>query len=113
MLKRYNFKCENPVVIVFLRVIYYFLNVNFQSNGHSKAHIITIIMILGVTDINNQECFKDYPDVVSIEEVQTMLRIGRNAVYELLRSGVIKSLKVGKKYIIPKVSIIKYVTSVA
>lgn len=68
-----------------------------------------------MTNINNliQECFKDYPDVVSVEEVQTMLRIGRNAVYELLRSGVIKSLKVGKKYIIPKVSIIKYVTSVA
>lgn len=54
------------------------------------------------------DSFSDYPDIVTPKEIQDMLRIGRNTVYELLRSGEIKSLRVGKKYIIPKSSVIKY-----
>ena len=46
--------------------------------------------------------FEDYPDVVSVEEIQQMLRIGKNAVYTLLKNGEIKSIKVGKRYIVPK-----------
>ena len=50
--------------------------------------------------------FDSYPDVVSVEEIRQMLRIGKNAVYTLLKDGEIKSIKVGKRYIVPK----KYVT---
>lgn len=57
-----------------------------------------------------QDLFKNYPDVVTIKDVQEMLRIGRNAVYNLLRSGNIKSIRSGKKYLIPKLSVIKYLT---
>ena len=46
--------------------------------------------------------FDSYPDVVSVEEIQQMLRIGKNAVYALLKDGEIKSIKVGKRYIVPK-----------
>ena len=46
--------------------------------------------------------FDSYPDVVSVEEMQQMLRLGKNAVYQLLKNGVIKSIKVGKRYIVPK-----------
>ena len=46
--------------------------------------------------------FEDYPDVVSVEEIRQMLRIGKNAVYTLLKNGAIKSIKVGKRYIVPK-----------
>ena len=56
--------------------------------------------------LNNS--FSNYPDVVTPKEIQDMLRIGRNAVYELLKSGEIKSLRIGKKYIVPKSSVIKY-----
>lgn len=52
--------------------------------------------------------FSDYPDVVSISEVQSMLRIGRNAVYNLLKNGTISSIKMGKRYIIPKASVIEF-----
>ena len=31
--------------------------------------------------------FDSYPDVVSVEEIQQMLRIGKNAVYTLLKDG--------------------------
>jgi excisionase family DNA binding protein len=56
----------------------------------------------------NNEIFKDYPDVVTPEDVQNMLHIGRNRVYELLKTNAIKSIKVGKKYIIPKKSVINF-----
>ena len=66
-----------------------------------------------MNDITIYECFKDYPDVVSVDELQTMLRIGRNSAYDLLRSGAIQTLKIGKKYIIPKLNVVKYISSVA
>ena len=31
--------------------------------------------------------FDSYPDVVSVEEIRQMLRIGKNAVYTLLKDG--------------------------
>ena len=52
--------------------------------------------------------FDSYPDVVSVEEIQQMLRIGKNAVYQLLKNGAIKSIKVGKRYIVPKKSVIEF-----
>ena len=52
--------------------------------------------------------FDNYPDVVSPEDIQKMLRIGRNSVYDLLKQGKIKSLRVGKKYLIPKTSVINF-----
>ena len=41
--------------------------------------------------------FDNYPDIVTPEDIQKMLRIGRNSVYDLLKQGKIKSLRVGKK----------------
>ena len=52
--------------------------------------------------------FDSYPDVVSIEEIQQMLRIGKNAVYQLLKDGAIKSIKVGKRYVVPKKYIVDF-----
>lgn len=52
--------------------------------------------------------FANYPDVVSVDDVQAMLHIGRNAAYSLLQSGAITTIRVGKKYIIPKASVIDF-----
>lgn len=52
--------------------------------------------------------FDSYPDVVSVEEIQQMLRIGKNAVYQLLKDGAIKSIKVGKRYVVPKKYIVDF-----
>ena len=57
---------------------------------------------------NMERPFDDYPDVVSVEEIQQMLRIGKNAVYTLLKDGVIKSVKVGKRYIVPKKHVVEF-----
>ena len=52
--------------------------------------------------------FTNYPDVVSINELMTMLNIGKKTTYFLLQSGGIKSIKVGRQYRIPKRFIIEY-----
>ncbi len=55
--------------------------------------------------------FQEYPDVVSVEEIQQMLRLGKNTVYTLLKNEIIKSIKVGKKYIVPKQYVINFLNS--
>lgn len=56
------------------------------------------------------ELFKEYPDIVSVEQVSEMLRIGQVLAYRLVRSGEIKSRKVGRRYIITKQNIIDFVS---
>ncbi len=60
----------------------------------------------------NKELFSDYDDVLSIEDVMKMLHIGKNTVYSLLRNNEIRNLKIGKRYIIPKQSVINFITTV-
>ncbi len=58
----------------------------------------------------SNDLFREYNDVVTIEDIMKMLHLGRTTVYELLKSGVIYSVKIGKKYIVPKQSIINFIT---
>ena len=55
------------------------------------------------------EIFKDYPDVVSVEQLMEMLDIGQVLAYKLVRSGKIKARKIGRDYKIPKANVIAYV----
>ena len=59
---------------------------------------------------HSAEMFKDYPDIVTIIDLPAMLHIGRNAAYKLLQDNSIVSIRVGKKYIIPKSSVTNFVT---
>ena len=61
--------------------------------------------------MTNNVLFCEYPDIVTVEDIQEMLRIGRNSVYDLLKKKSIKSITVGKKYIIPKQSVIDFVNT--
>ena len=54
--------------------------------------------------------FSEYDDVVTVDDVMNMLHIGRNNVYKLLNDNSIKTVKVGKRFIIPKRSVIEFVT---
>ena len=55
-----------------------------------------------------KEMFENYPDVVKVEELMQMLHIGRNRVYELLSTNAIRSIKLGRRYIIPKTKVIEF-----
>lgn len=54
------------------------------------------------------ELFKDYPDVVSVDQLMEMLDIGQVLAYKLVKSGEIKSRKVGREYKIPKMEVAAY-----
>ena len=56
------------------------------------------------------EMFKNYPDVVSVEQLQEMLQIGQVLAYKLVKSGEIKARKVGREYKIPKKNVIEYLS---
>lgn len=53
--------------------------------------------------------FEEYDDVLTIDETCTALHIGKNSLYKLLKNNTIKSIKVGKKYIIPKKYLIDFI----
>lgn len=53
--------------------------------------------------------FEKYKDVLSVLEVCEALHIGKNTAYDYLKKGVIKSIKVGKKYLVPKCYLIDFV----
>ena len=49
-----------------------------------------------------------YDDVLTVSDLQEILSIGRNGVYDLFRTGAIPSIKIGKKYRIPKDAVLHY-----
>ena len=53
--------------------------------------------------------FNMYPDVLTVKEVREILRIGINNVYQMLKSGELKSIKIGRIYKIKKENVIEYI----
>ena len=49
----------------------------------------------------------DLPPVLRIEEAAQLLKIGRSAVYDLIRTGRLRSFKVGRSRRIPRDAIAK------
>ena len=55
--------------------------------------------------------FPEYPDVVNVEQLSEMLGgVSSKTVYRLLKKGEIKSKYLGKRYLIPKLYVIDYIT---
>lgn len=53
--------------------------------------------------------FEQYPDILTVEEVCEALRMGYNAVYEILNSGKLKAFKNGRVWRIPRESLKEFV----
>lgn len=49
-----------------------------------------------------------YKDVITVDDLCEILRIGRNSAYKLLRSNEIPSRRLMGKYIIPKTGVIHF-----
>ena len=49
----------------------------------------------------NVSMFSNYNDVISVWELVKMLKIGRNTAYELVRVGIIPSVRIGRQIHIP------------
>ena len=52
--------------------------------------------------VNQQASFQDLPLVLTIDDLMQVLSIGRNTAYGLIRSGQIRSIRVGKQIRIPR-----------
>lgn len=55
--------------------------------------------------------FEDYKDVLTVQEACAALHIGKNSMYRLLKMGAIRSIKIGKKYIIPKSYLLDFINT--
>lgn len=52
--------------------------------------------------------FKDFPQVMTVEELAAALRIGRNAAYQLVRDKAIRAIKVGRNIRIPRAALVEF-----
>ena len=51
----------------------------------------------------------EYPDILTTYEACEALRIGYNALYDLLQSGKLKAYRNGRLWRIPKKSVIEFI----
>lgn len=56
---------------------------------------------MGFSDVY-RSVLKDYPDVLTVEEMSRALGVSTKTGYKLIRENKIESLKVGRSYRIPK-----------
>ena len=63
-----------------------------------------------VTDRKGAEktMLDQYEAVLTVIDLQEILNIGRNTAYALLNSGAIPSIRIGKKWRIPKDAVLHY-----
>ena len=57
-----------------------------------------------------QMMFPDYPDIVTVKQLRTMLGVSRALAYKLIADGEIQAVKIGTSLKIPKASVIHFVT---
>ena len=53
--------------------------------------------------------FDNYPDVMTVRQIQEALGIGRNTAYNLLNNGQIHCFHIGRTIKIPKKYLIEYI----
>ena len=56
---------------------------------------------------------EEYNEVLTVDDICKILGIGRNLTYQMLQGGEIPAKKIRRKYIIPKQSIINYLTAIS
>ena len=57
---------------------------------------------------SNYHSFEELPLTLRVEDLMPILGIGRNTTYELVRSGKIRSIRIGRQLRIPKDAIQDY-----
>ena len=54
----------------------------------------------------NNQLFEEYPELVSVSDLMSMLGIGRVLAYRLITDKKVKAVKIGREYKIVKNSVI-------
>ena len=56
--------------------------------------------------------FNEFNDVVTVRELAAMLKVGRNTAYELVRAGIIPSVRVGRQIRVSKLAVVEYMCKI-
>lgn len=51
---------------------------------------------------------KEYPDILTVEEMSKALGVSSKTGYQLLRENKVEHLKVGRAYRVPKIHLLSY-----
>ena len=60
---------------------------------------------------NKYRSLEDLPLALRVEDLMPILDIGRNTAYELVRSGQIRSIRVGRQLRIPRDAVKEFLNS--
>lgn len=60
---------------------------------------------------NKYRSFDELPLTLRVEDLMPILGIGRNTAYELVRSGKIRSIRIGRQLRIPKDALVEYLSA--
>ena len=52
----------------------------------------------------------EYLEVYTPTQAKEILQIGRDKMYELINSGAIRTVKIGRKYLIPKSALLQFLS---
>lgn len=58
-----------------------------------------------------EQNYSNLPLVLSVPELASVLHIGRNAAYDLVNTGKIRSIRIGKNIRIPQSALLDYLNS--
>ena len=59
---------------------------------------------------SNYHSYDELPLTLRVEDLTSILDIGRNTAYELVRCGKIRSIRIGKQLRIPKDALVEYLS---
>ena len=60
---------------------------------------------------NKYRSLDDLPVTLRVEELMPILGIGRNTAYELVHSGRLRSIRVGRQIRIPKAEVLRFLNT--
>ncbi len=59
-------------------------------------------------NLSNENSLKSLPLVLTVPQLADVLHIGRNAAYDLVKSGRIRSIHIGRTIRIPQSALLEY-----
>ena len=60
---------------------------------------------------NKYRSLDELPLALRVEDLMPILGIGRNTAYELVRSGQIRSIKIGRQIRVPRDAVVEFLAS--
>ena len=57
---------------------------------------------------NKYRSLDELPLALHVEDLMPILGIGRNTAYELVRSGQIRSIKIGRQIRVPRAAVVEF-----